>query len=91
MKNKIIWTAVAAIILVVLLIAYNPEDSEGGVVECQTSEQCYPSTCCHAPACVSESERPDCSGVLCTFSIEPGTVDEGSCECVNNKCELVIP
>jgi hypothetical protein len=90
LKNIVKVPVIIIVIVVVFLIFYNSGKSEDQDFECQSSEQCFPSTCCHASSCVPKSEKPDCSGVVCTLTIEPGTADVGSCECINNKCELVI-
>ncbi len=58
---------------------------------CTEDKECVPVSCCHARACVAESEKPVCTGIRCTLSCEPGTLDCGQarCGCVNNKCAVV--
>jgi len=55
---------------------------------CSIDSDCVASTCCHPGSCVNKNSAPDCSGVACTMSCEPGTLDCGqaSCNCVNKKC-----
>ena len=53
--------------------------------------ECVKASCCHASECVWEDEAPDCGGVLCTMSCEPGTMDCGAGECgvVDGACGVV--
>jgi hypothetical protein len=64
-----------------------PED-----LECTSDSECVPKNCCHPDSCVPSSQGPVCDGVICTLSCEPGTLDcgQGSCGCVNSKCEAVF-
>ena len=52
---------------------------------------CVPASCCHASECVLKSEAPNCSGILCSMSCEPGTLDcgQGRCEYVDGECGVV--
>ncbi|RMD66739.1 hypothetical protein D6817_03475 [Candidatus Pacearchaeota archaeon] len=59
-------------------------------VACLKDSDCVPAVCCHASECVPKSRAPDCSGVVCTAAIIPGTIDEGQCKCKQNKCVLEI-
>ncbi len=58
---------------------------------CTADVECVAASCCHARSCVSVSEKPVCSGIRCTQSCEPGTLDCGQarCGCVENKCVMV--
>ena len=58
---------------------------------CNADIECIPASCCHARSCVSVSEKPVCSGIRCTQSCEPDTLDCGQarCGCVQNKCTVV--
>ena len=60
-------------------------NSEGGEGEC------VPASCCHADACVWESEAENCSNRICTMNCEPGTMDCGAGECgvVDGECGVV--
>lgn len=59
---------------------------------CSSDIECVPTSCCHATSCVPLKNKPDCSGIFCTASCEPGTLDcgQGSCKCINKKCEAVF-
>ena len=59
---------------------------------CEVDSDCVPNNCCHADSCVSVDNAPECEGVRCTLSCEPGTLDcgQGSCGCVNNRCSASI-
>ena len=59
---------------------------------CFSDNDCVKDSCCHANGCVAIGKAPKCSGVFCTQVCEPGTLDcgQGSCKCVNNKCEAAL-
>ena len=59
--------------------------------QCSVDADCVPAVCCHADAGVNKNYAPDCSGVLCTASCEPGTLDCNQAElaCVSGACVLV--
>jgi len=59
---------------------------------CSVNEDCVKDSCCHANSCTTKDNAPDCSGMMCTMSCEPNTLDcgQGSCECINSKCEAVL-
>ncbi|MCK4650209.1 hypothetical protein KAT36_03165 [Candidatus Pacearchaeota archaeon] len=77
---------VIGILLVVGFFWFIGEVEEGGV-----EEGCVAASCCHADECVWESEAPNCSGIFCTMSCEPETMDcgAGHCEVVDGECEVV--
>ena len=58
--------------------------------ECSIDTDCVPSSCCHASSCVSKDKAPSCSDSFCTLECTPNTLDcnQGSCSCVNNKCQV---
>lgn len=59
---------------------------------CRRDADCVPASCCHPASCVPRSQRPDCSGVLCTNECRPGTLDcgQGHCECQAGSCAAII-
>jgi len=61
-------------------------------VECESGDDCVPSSCCHSDSCVPKSKVPNCDEIFCTAVCEPGTLDcgQGSCRCINKKCEAVF-
>ncbi len=65
----------------------------GNVTEmCNSDSDCVPAECCHPTSCAAKNQKQDCGRVFCTMNCEPGTLDcgQGSCVCINNKCEAVI-
>lgn len=60
--------------------------------QCTKDEDCVAATCCHPKACVHISQKPDCSGIMCTQVCEPGTLDcgQGKCVCDDGVCKAVI-
>jgi putative hemolysin len=60
--------------------------------ECNTDDDCVPSSCCHPTSCISKQNTPVCEGRICTMNCAPGTLDcgQGSCKCTNNKCGAVL-
>jgi putative hemolysin len=61
-------------------------------LDCANDNDCVPASCCHANSCVKKENSPVCSGIACTLSCEPKTLDcgQGSCVCVNSKCSAII-
>ncbi len=58
---------------------------------CSTDSECVPAECCHATACVSKSQAPQCADVMCTMECRGGTLDcGGSCGCKEGKCNAVL-
>ena len=92
---KKIWIIVIAIVIVLLLfgvyqfIAIRNTFAPSETNECVTDADCVKADCCHSTACVSADKAPNCSGVFCTQVCSPGTLDcgQGSCNCVNNRCQ----
>lgn len=83
------------VIVVILLGAFIGFDGDGGdnnidngVRSCVVDNDCVKDACCHAGGCVNVENAGDCSGVACTMSCEPGTLDcgQGSCGCVDGNC-----
>ena len=61
-------------------------------IRCESDTDCVKDSCCHADSCVNENFKPNCSGLMCTLSCDPGTLDcgQGKCICENNKCSAKI-
>ncbi|MCX6708748.1 MAG: hypothetical protein NTW67_03850 [Candidatus Woesearchaeota archaeon] len=60
-------------------------------VRCSSDADCVPADCCHAIACVSKSQAPQCAGMMCTMECRGGTLDcGGSCGCKEGKCSAVL-
>ena len=58
---------------------------------CTTDAECVPATCCHATACVTKSEAPDCSSAPCTRECRANTIDcGGGCVCRSGGCAVVL-
>lgn len=97
-KNVQVIFALGAILIIALAAVFifylgkNDEKNEGGELYCNNDIDCAPESCCHANSCVNLENKKSCTGVFCTQSCEPGTLDcgQGSCLCVNNKCEAVL-
>ncbi|MDO8563950.1 MAG: hypothetical protein Q7R87_02990 [Nanoarchaeota archaeon] len=61
-------------------------------VLCQSDSDCVPKEACHPKTCINKEFAQDSSGSICTAVCEPGTLDcgQGSCSCLNNKCNAVF-
>lgn len=59
---------------------------------CTQDLDCVPATCCHPSSCINKENAPDCENIVCTMECVPDTLDcgQGSCACINNKCEVII-
>lgn len=98
MVKKEIGAVIIIIILLIGIIAFyflerqdkNKEEQNG--TGCVVDADCAPANCCHATTCVSESEKPNCKGIYCTASCEPGTLDcgQGNCACIKGKCNTIL-
>jgi hypothetical protein len=57
---------------------------------CTADGDCVPATCCHASACVSAAQAPDCAEMMCTEDCRDGTMDcgKGSCACQDGACQV---
>lgn len=55
---------------------------------CSTDADCVPAACCHPAACVVRASAPTCSGVTCTMSCAPNTLDcdQARCVCLGGRC-----
>lgn len=68
------------------------EPPEGGELvvgddPCTTDADCVPADCCHAAACVAQTNAPDCGGAMCTMECRYGTIDcGGGCLCHEGRC-----
>ncbi|MEK6910214.1 MAG: hypothetical protein AABW82_00390 [Nanoarchaeota archaeon] len=61
-------------------------------VYCQSDSDCVPLGACHPKTCINKAYPQDTSGGICTAVCEPDSLDcgQGSCLCVNNKCNAVF-
>ncbi len=61
-------------------------------VTCKHDSDCVPASCCHPSKCTSLDKAPNCKGTFCTMECAPNSLDcsQGSCACINNKCEAVF-
>jgi nickel-dependent lactate racemase len=93
------WKILIAIVLLIVVLIFvvrvilNNRREIVEVIEgdlCVVDEDCLPASCCHAESCVIKEKKPDCSNMFCS-QVCSGPLDcsEGSCGCVNNKCEIV--
>jgi len=59
---------------------------------CTSDSDCVPASCCHPNSCVAKEQAPQCKGIMCTMSCEPGTLDcmQGNCICENNQCKAML-
>jgi 3-oxoacyl-ACP reductase-like protein len=55
---------------------------------CASDRDCVPAECCHAKTC--STVKPRCDGIVCSMSIEPGTLDVGRCVCRAGACVAEI-
>jgi len=73
--------------------AFYRNECKKGINEnsCGSDSDCVKDACCHASGCVSKENAPACKDIMCTQECVPGTLDcgQGSCKCINNKCEAV--
>lgn len=99
-RDVLIVFVIVLILLVSFIVYYNyfgfhdeENDALNGENYCTQDADCVPASCCHPASCVSKDKKPDCSGIMCTMSCEPDTLDcgQGSCLCVKNKCSAIIP
>mgnify|MGYP006929348154 CR=1 FL=1 len=96
-RGQITIFVIIALVLIIGVVALFLSKGEGVVIEdggdeCSIDADCVKATCCHASSCVNIENAPDCSGIYCSQECQPGTLDcgQGSCGCVNKKCEAVI-
>jgi hypothetical protein len=59
---------------------------------CKLDSDCVPASCCHPSSCTTKDKAPECKKILCTQVCAPNSFDcgQGSCACVNNKCEAIF-
>jgi hypothetical protein len=57
---------------------------------CSQDSDCIPAECCHPTSCTTAPTKKPCN-LMCTEVCMPGTMDcgQGSCKCINSKCEAV--
>ncbi|MEK6893486.1 MAG: hypothetical protein AABX07_04750 [Nanoarchaeota archaeon] len=70
-------------------ISNNSQEEESS---CISNSDCVPASCCHPSKCTSLDKAPNCKGAFCTMECSPETLDcgQGSCACINDKCEAVF-
>lgn len=100
MKRRGLFILAAALALILLgVLAYyydekvkNRESEDLGSSYCTDNRECVPDGCCHPKSCVNLKEKQTCSGVICSSVCEPGSLDcgQGTCQCINKKCEAVL-
>ena len=76
--------------IVLLAIYYNNDAGKNGF--CFQDDECVPAEACHPKTCILKEKSSDSSGMICTAVCEPGSLDcgQGSCQCINKRCEAVI-
>ena len=94
-KKLFYWIIFLIIVLIAILIyikVLEKESPGNGGAECSVDSDCFPGECCHPTSCVSEIEKPDCSGIGCTEECRGDTLDcgQGTCQCQEGKCTAVI-
>ncbi|MFH1359156.1 MAG: hypothetical protein ABIH37_04665 [archaeon] len=100
-NKSLLYVIIILIILFIILVFItvksfqdNKDDDDNIVVgeECVSDLDCVKAECCHASSCISASEKPECGEIFCTDECAPDTMDcgQGSCKCINSKCEAVI-
>jgi hypothetical protein len=85
MKKRIL--IISLIALSFLAIACTPQE-----LQCEQDSDCVAAACCHASSAVNKEFAPNCAGILCSASCEPGTLDcsQGKVACVKNECQVVL-
>jgi len=71
---------------------YNSGNLDEDGIECISDSDCVPAICCHASSCVPVKNAQDCSEMFCTMECVEDTLDcgQGSCLCVNGKCNAIF-
>ncbi len=85
MKRMVMMFMALAIFLTVISCA--PAE-----LQCSVDSDCVPAQCCHATDAVNKLNAPDCSGIICTMSCEPESIDcgQGEAKCLSGKCGVVM-
>lgn len=80
------------VVLKVFLSADEGANENSKYLSCQTDSDCVPKESCHPKTCINKEFAQDSSGSICTAVCEPESLDcgQGSCLCVNNKCNAVF-
>ena len=70
----------------------NVEDKNLSNKICSVDNDCVKASCCHATDVVNKENAPDCSGIMCTMSCEPGTLDcsQGQIKCLEGICTAIL-
>jgi len=95
-NRALFWIIIVLLIalgIVVCMIIRKPWlDNSIKVGECGSDNDCVLASCCHAVNCVASANAPVCDGIMCSQECQPETLDclQGSCKCIDNKCEAVL-
>jgi len=68
------------------------QSNNSNEISCNNDLDCVASSCCHPNSCVNKDFAPKCAGSICSQVCAPGSLDcgQGSCLCVNKKCNAVM-
>ena len=92
MDSKVIAAIAGAIGLIFVIIMFRPVDVSNIPKElvCASDADCVPEKECHAASCIN-SDFKEGIDMFCTLECAPGTMDcgQGSCACVNHRCEVI--
>ena len=91
-NKKLFWIIILLTILLIGTIILREKRSPDDKIEreCNSDEECVPSTCCHPDSCVPAREAPVCEGIVCS-AVCSGPLDcgAGRCRCIKGKCEVI--
>lgn len=99
MKNKLVIGIILILVLVVAGFLLNKFvfdktfiHNENELIFCQSDSDCVPKEACHPKMCVNKEFAENRDGKICSAVCEPGSLDcgQGSCYCINNKCNAVF-
>ncbi len=87
MKRTTMMLVMVILAVILMVISCTP-----AAQQCSTDQDCVPAQCCHATGAVNKANAPDCSGILCTMSCEPDSIDcgQGEIKCVSDRCAVVM-
>ncbi len=80
------------IVIMLSIIALTLISCAPAELQCSVDSDCVPAQCCHATDAVNKLNAPDCSGIICTMSCEPESIDcgQGEAKCLSGKCGVVM-
>jgi hypothetical protein len=82
----IIFLIIVLISVIFIIVKNNKFNKE---IECGIDSECIPQSCCHSNSCVPITQKPNCSGTICSMECSgPLDCNQGYCSCIKNKCEL---